>query len=251
MDNTENNPPLSTPFERLRHARLAAGYRSASAAARHFGWGDAAYRHHENGTRDYNFKQAMEYAEAFGVSVNWLLDLGMGASDSYRIPLGRFYSMIIRPEITWTEGAEEAVNAAHEALGMCFVPELEITNNSMEVFRKQDGCLAFHLIHPDAVDIPESSFSNGYIFACRAPRLVPRALMKEGDLILVDSSRGDIGPEIELWLIRDEDEVSVCYASRPDEDEPVALASHDSNRGNSLSSNLSVLGKVLWVGRRL
>jgi len=243
--------PLDTPNERLRHARKAAGFKSASAAARKFGWGDAAYRHHENGTRAYNFAQAMQYAEAFVTSVHWLLDLGMSASDSYRIPLGRFYAQAIRPEITWTDGAEEAINDAYKALGLCFVPELMLGPASVEIARKPNGEVAFHLVSPDAVSIPHASFEGGYIFACRAPRLVPRALMKEGDLILADSSRGDIGPEIELWLIRDEEEVSICYASRPDDDQPVALASHDQRRGSFLTPNLSVLGKVLWVGRRL
>jgi hypothetical protein len=242
---------MEKPFERLRQARIAAGFKSASAAARQFGWGEAAYRHHENGTRSYGVDQAQQYGEAFKTSAIWLLDIGMSASDSYRLPLGKFYAEAIRPEITWRPGAEDVVNSAYEALNLMFVPELEIGTNSVEVARGTEGEARFHLISPDAVDISAKSFTSGFIFASRAPRICPRALMREGDLILADSSRGDIGPEVELWLIRDEEEVSICYASRPDNDQPVALSPHDPLRGSFLTSQVNVMGKVLWVGRRI
>jgi hypothetical protein len=39
--------------ERLREARKAAGFTSAAEAANRFEWQEAAYRHHENGTRGF------------------------------------------------------------------------------------------------------------------------------------------------------------------------------------------------------
>lgn len=66
--------------ERLRRARTAAGFKSASEAARAFGWGDAGYRHHENGTRPISAGAASRYADSFGVSEEWLL-FGRGASE--------------------------------------------------------------------------------------------------------------------------------------------------------------------------
>jgi len=64
--------------ERLRSARLAAGFGSAAEAARHFGWRPAAYRHHENGTSGFRSDRGAEYARAYGVSVEWLV-FGVGA----------------------------------------------------------------------------------------------------------------------------------------------------------------------------
>lgn len=64
-----------TKAERLKQARIDAGYTSASEAAQRFGWGEAGYRHHENGTRDYGPDAAKRYGRAFGVKPGWLLGL--------------------------------------------------------------------------------------------------------------------------------------------------------------------------------
>jgi SOS-response transcriptional repressor LexA len=66
--------------DRLRKARELAGYASASDAARVFGWGEAGYRHHENGTRGFSLDAAKKYARAFRVKPGWLL--GMEGIDS-------------------------------------------------------------------------------------------------------------------------------------------------------------------------
>lgn len=65
--------------ERLRKAREAAGYLTAAQAARRFGWKEAAYRHHENGTAGFKPAQAVAYGRAFGVTPEWLL-FGQGAA---------------------------------------------------------------------------------------------------------------------------------------------------------------------------
>lgn len=61
--------------DRLRKARISAGYASASAAAEAFGWQPSAYRHHENGTRQFDVTTAQRYARALKVSPGWLLAL--------------------------------------------------------------------------------------------------------------------------------------------------------------------------------
>lgn len=50
---------------RLRHYREAAGFRSASAAARQYRWVDSTLRSHENGTRPIGDDDAHRYAEKF------------------------------------------------------------------------------------------------------------------------------------------------------------------------------------------
>jgi transcriptional regulator with XRE-family HTH domain len=59
--------------ERLKQAREMAGYDTASAAARRFGFTIPAYLAHENGSRGVRQNVAKEYAKAFGVSHSWLL----------------------------------------------------------------------------------------------------------------------------------------------------------------------------------
>jgi len=59
---------------RLRAARAAAGWSSAGEASAAYGWKESTFRHHENGTRRFGPAAAARYAEAFRVSVDWLLD---------------------------------------------------------------------------------------------------------------------------------------------------------------------------------
>lgn len=61
------------PWQRLKLARERAGYESASAAARAFGWPEARYRHHENGQRNFRRPDAITYARVFKTTPEWLM----------------------------------------------------------------------------------------------------------------------------------------------------------------------------------
>jgi hypothetical protein len=61
----------NTPQDRLRDARLKAGYETAADAARAFGWKDVTYRAHESQGRGIE-KSLEKYAKAFGVAPGWL-----------------------------------------------------------------------------------------------------------------------------------------------------------------------------------
>lgn len=65
--------------ERLRAARIKAGYETAADACVAFNWKVAGYRHHENGTRSFDLDAARKYARAFRVKPGWLV--GMAALD--------------------------------------------------------------------------------------------------------------------------------------------------------------------------
>lgn len=58
--------------DRLRQARIAAGFETMSDAARHFGWPISTYGGHENGTRGIKKPDLLKYAQAFDVSADWL-----------------------------------------------------------------------------------------------------------------------------------------------------------------------------------
>lgn len=58
--------------DRLKRARLAAGYETAADAARAMGVPKPAYTHHENGTRGF-VTNGERYARFFRVSLEWLL----------------------------------------------------------------------------------------------------------------------------------------------------------------------------------
>ena len=63
--------------ERLRNARKAAGFASASDAIEYCKWRGSTYRAHENGQNNFNAEYATKYGKAYGVSASWLL-LGEG-----------------------------------------------------------------------------------------------------------------------------------------------------------------------------
>ena len=60
------------PHVRLRKARLAAGFKTAKMVLEKFKWNGSTYRAHENGQNAFSADQAAIYAQAFGVSANWL-----------------------------------------------------------------------------------------------------------------------------------------------------------------------------------
>jgi phage repressor protein C with HTH and peptisase S24 domain len=71
-------PPMSTQGDRLRRARIAAGFQSASDAAARHGWSVNTFKSNENGNAPFSFRKAKEYGHAFGVRPEWLYD-GTGA----------------------------------------------------------------------------------------------------------------------------------------------------------------------------
>lgn len=77
--------------ERLKQARMRAGFKSARAAALKFGWTPSTYASHENGqTPEVPRDAAIVYARAFRVSPSWILtgEGPMAAQNMVRI-MGR------------------------------------------------------------------------------------------------------------------------------------------------------------------
>ncbi len=64
---------MSTPSERLKQAREAAGFATATDGAVHAGVKYYTYVQHENGIRGIPAERAALYARAFGVEPQWIL----------------------------------------------------------------------------------------------------------------------------------------------------------------------------------
>lgn len=64
---------MTDPAERLRIARLRAGYETGKDAAESLGFPVSTYLGHENGSRGYPAKKAAIYARKFKVREQWLL----------------------------------------------------------------------------------------------------------------------------------------------------------------------------------
>lgn len=238
---------MEQPYERLRQARKAAGFSSASAAARANGWNEAAYRHHENGTRGYGIDQAVAYGEAFSVSPTWLLTLGFSQNESWRLPIGKFYLQALHAQLTWKPGLEETVNNAADFLGLRFVLELHVTVNTVDPVEGKDGYPRFHFVDPSVVCVDEERFANGYMFYMRAPRSVARPSVSKGDLLLIDSGEGEIKARPEMWVIRSFDEIVVGWAQRQ-EASTVFLPDTEGGSPLKIDPQANIVGRVRWIG---
>jgi len=64
---------MSEMSERLRSARIAAGFSSAADAARALGLRPSTYSAHENGQNNFDPSDAEQYGQRFGVRAAWLL----------------------------------------------------------------------------------------------------------------------------------------------------------------------------------
>ncbi len=76
---------LKSIADRLRRSRINAGFERASDAARRFGWSYSRYMNYENGERAVPPKQAILFASAYGVTVDYLY---FGKRDSLKQPEG-------------------------------------------------------------------------------------------------------------------------------------------------------------------
>jgi len=78
--------------DRLRRARIDAGFARMSEAVARFGWNKNSYKSNENGNAPFSYAQAEAYAEAFGVRAAWLysgtLPMHVGKPD-LRLIIGR------------------------------------------------------------------------------------------------------------------------------------------------------------------
>ena len=59
--------------DRLKNARISAGFSSGAEAARALGVSIPTYNSHESATRDFNDQYALKYARRFKVPVEWLV----------------------------------------------------------------------------------------------------------------------------------------------------------------------------------
>lgn len=101
--------PMRDRADRLKQARIRAGYTAAKAAAEALGVSPSTYAQHENGIRGFNNDLAARYAAFFRVPVEWIV-LGTQRNDPDTfIPLGpRLY---VKGEVAagvWREAWEFA-----------------------------------------------------------------------------------------------------------------------------------------------
>lgn len=97
VDGGDITSGMTTMGERLRKARIEAGYRSARQAAMAHNWHVSTYNAHENGQNEFDTEAAKTYAKAFKTTANWLL-LGTVVPDVSSSPGIDNQIMMLDPE---------------------------------------------------------------------------------------------------------------------------------------------------------
>ena len=82
-DATQHDPAAATRAQRLRAARLAAGFPSSIKAARAHGWAGGVFGTRESGSTPISDRVGAQYASGLGVSADWLL-FGREGTDADR-----------------------------------------------------------------------------------------------------------------------------------------------------------------------
>lgn len=83
----------SSMSDRLKKARVSAGFYKASDAITKFGWKASTYRAHESRQNQFDAATALNYARAYGVNAGWLLTGEGEMSARYPEPAPRASAM--------------------------------------------------------------------------------------------------------------------------------------------------------------
>lgn len=86
---------MTSKSERLRQARIAAGFSSSIEAAARLGVSASTLRAHENGQNDFNDQHAIKYARAFNVSPEYLLLGTVVSADAAVAPANAIIGKVI------------------------------------------------------------------------------------------------------------------------------------------------------------
>ena len=228
---------LNTPHDRLRDLREKAGHATAADFARDNGFEQGTYRSHENGSRGIRFRAAMAYAGALHPDAAdkvalWILD---GGPPPDQVLLG--------------PGTVPASFEDEYAL----VPDYDIRASAGDgaIFDSENilDSLAFRRQWLRLVT--NAPLDQMAVIQAHGDSMEPT--IRSGDHLLVD--RTDTNPRREgIYVIAwsgavNVKRITVDYAARS-----LTISSdntvHPTNQGVS-PDDLAVLGRVIWIGRRL
>lgn len=212
--------------DRLRRARIEAGFQDGTEAARRFGWPAPTYLSHENGSRGVKGDRIRDYARAFRVSPEWLMFGGAEPPDSASPP-------------ATLEGQDDLVPIynVYASAGM--------------------GAL---VADPEEI-IDQLSFPPGYlrritsgnprdlaIIATKGDSMTPT--LSDNDVVMIDTTKRDLSFD-GLFVLRDGGaSLLVKRIGRGSRRGTVMLISDNKSYPPSERdvSEIEVIGKVVWRG---
>ena len=228
---------LDAPHDRLRHLREAAGYATAADFARAHGFEEGTYRSHENGSRGVRFRAAMTYATALDpLNANeaalWMLEGGQrpasvqSAETALVSAFEEDYALIPNYDVRAAAGGGAVFDGENVLDRLAFRRQWlrTVTNAPLDM-------LAVIQAHGDSME----------------------PTTRSGDHMLVD--RSDINPRREgIYVIAWDGVINVKRITVDYANKTLTVSSdnalHPSTQGVS-PNDLTVLGRVIWIGRQL
>ena len=205
--------------ERLRRARIEAGFESAAAACSRFGWTPTTYAGHENGSRGFSQRTAEEYARAFKMTPEWLLfgrtgDIQPILDDVALVPVYSVYA---------SAGPGALVTSEEIVDRLAFPPN--------------------YLRH-----ITKSKPEHLAIIGVKGDSMSPT--LKDDDLVMIDTKKVDLSYD-GLFVIRDGGEaLLVKRIGRASRRGYVMIISDNKDNPpvERPGEDVEVVGKVIWAG---
>lgn len=205
--------------DRLRDARLKAGYESAAAASARFGWKPTTYAGHENGSREFSVELAETYGRAFRVAPEWIL-------------VGRSSQSEPQPVLDVVPIYNVFASAGHGAL-------------------PQSEEIIDHLSFPPGYlrHVTKANPKDLAIIGVKGDSMLPT--LKDDDVVMLDRSKTDLSYD-GLFVIRDGgDALLVKRITRAATKDHVLIKSDNAAMYPPVERHLSgvhVVGKVIWMG---
>lgn len=219
---------MSKIAERLKIARAKAGFENASEAAQAFGWKASTYLGHENGSRGFKLERALEYSRRFGVSPDWLMT-GAGGG-----------------------GASEVLNGDPAPDGTNLVPVYDVSAS------------AGHGSIVDAEDhISNLAFSSQYLremtsakgkqlAAIRVKGDSMSPTIQDDDMVVIDTTKASLDYD-GMFVIRVGEVLQIKRIGRGTRKSSVMVIADNSLYPpvDTDRSEIEVVGKVIWYGRKV
>lgn len=160
---------MTEKHERLRQARVNAGFDTASAAASALRVTASTYRAHENGQNDFQLPEAELYGSKFGVSPFFLLTgkVGLAANDSAP-PINDSPNAVMRGKVV---GSGRMIPVYGRAVG------------GVDGEFEMNGSILYHVMAPPIL----SDVQGAYAVAVSGDSMSPR--YEDGEVCFVDPTR--------------------------------------------------------------
>ncbi|WP_375282924.1 LexA family transcriptional regulator [Sphingobium yanoikuyae] len=220
----------SDPAARLRRARIDAGYSSAQSAAEAYGWPAAAYRHHENGTRGFDFASAQRYGKAFKVHASWLMGEGGDAP--------------VMPDLPQVRGAADGDGAI--ALKRINIGFAMGDGSNLDDYI-EEGRMDFDA---NLLRLISSSPAHRLVVADGIGDSMQPTLM-DSDLILIDTLQTQLNKWDRIWALSLQGAGAVKRLG-PAERGKVEIISDNPAIPNRVvpMEDVRIIGRVVWSSRR-